>query len=250
MNKIILFSKRNAKEILRDPINLFFGLGFPIVLVALLSVINNSIQAEANNTMFSIEKLVPNMAVFGLCFMALFSGMLIAQDRTSSFMIRLFTSPMKSIHFILGYVLPMLILGVCQSIITFSFAMFFGFEFTINIFWCMFSFIPTSIMFIGIGLICGSVMSEKAVGGVCGALLTNIVGWLSGMFIPIEQIGGGFLTICKALPFYHASKVAIYALKGDLNSMFSHFWIVSIYAVIIIALAIVIFTRKMKSDNH
>ncbi len=250
MNKIILFAKRNTKEILRDPINLFFGLGFPIILVTILSVINNSIPKEVNNTMFVIEKLVPNMAVFGLCFMALFSGMLIAQDRTSSFMIRLFTSPMKSIHFILGYVLPMLVMGFCQSLITFSFSMFFGFEFTLNIFWCMLSFIPTTIMFIGIGLICGSVMSEKAVGGVCGALLTNITGWLSGIFIPIDLIGGGFFAICKAMPFYHSSKAAFYALQGDLNSMFSHIGIVSIYAIVIIVLAIIIFTRKMISDNH
>ena len=250
MNKIILFAKRNTKEILRDPINLFFGLGFPVILVAILSVINNSIPKEANNTMFIIEKLVPNMAVFGLCFLALFSGMLISQDRTSSFMVRLYTSPMKSVHFILGYVLPMLVMGFCQSLITFSFSMIFGFEFTINIFWCMLSLIPTSIIFTGIGLICGSIMSEKAVGGVCGALLTNITGWLSGMFLPIDLIGGTFLAICKVLPFYHSSKATFYALQGDLNSMFSHLGIVSIYAVIIIIFAIIVFTRKMKSDNH
>lgn len=250
MNKIRLFAKRNTKEILRDPINLFFGLGFPIVLIVLLSVINNAIPAEANNTMFAIENLAPNMAVFGLCFMALFSGMLIAQDRTSSFMIRLFTSPMKSIHFILGYLLPIVFIGVCQSIITFTVALFLGFELTINIFWGIFSLIPTAIMFTGLGLIGGSLMNEKAVGGVIGALLTNLTGFLSGAFIPIELIGGSFLAICKALPFYHAAQGAVYATQGDLIPMFSHLWIVLIYAVIIIIFAIIAFTRKMKSDNH
>ncbi len=250
MNKTILFAKRNTKEILRAPINLFFGLGFPIALITLLSVVNNAIPEEANNTMFSIENLAPNMAVFGLCFLALFSGMLIAQDRTSSFMIRLFASPMKAIHFILGYLLPMLFIGICQSIITFIVAMFLGFELNINIFWVLLSLVPTAIMFTGIGLIGGSLMSEKAVGGVIGSLLTNLTGFLSGAFIPIELIGGSFLAICKALPFYHAAQGAVYATQGDLSSMFSHLWIVMLYAVFVIIFAIIIFTRKMRSDNH
>ncbi len=250
MSKTILFAKRNTKEILREPINLFFGLGFPIVLIVLLSVVNNAIPEEANNTMFSIENLGPNMAVFGLCFLALFSGMLIAQDRTSSFMIRLFTSPMKSIHFILGYLLPILFIGICQSIITFIFAIILGFELTINIFWGLFSLVPTAVMFTGIGLIGGSLLNQKAVGGVIGSLLTNLTGFLSGAFIPIELIGGSFLAVCKALPFYHAAQSTIYATQGDLSSMFSHLWIVTIYAVIIIIFAIIIFTKKMRSDNQ
>ena len=32
--KMLTFANRNAKEILRDPLNLAFGLGFPIVLIS------------------------------------------------------------------------------------------------------------------------------------------------------------------------------------------------------------------------
>ena len=91
--RIFLFSKRNIKEILRDPINLFFSLGFPLVLLALLSVINSAIPPEAKNTMFQIKNLAPGLAMFGSVFMALFAGMLLSKDRTSSFLTRLFTSP-------------------------------------------------------------------------------------------------------------------------------------------------------------
>jgi ABC-2 type transport system permease protein len=116
--RIILFAKRNIKEILRDPINLFFGLGFPLILLVLLSVINASIPPEANNPMFSIENLAPGLAMFGTAFMALFTGMLVSKDRTSSFLMRLFASPMTSFDFILGYTLPMLVMSLAQAAIT------------------------------------------------------------------------------------------------------------------------------------
>ena len=103
--RMFLFAKRNIKEILRDPINLFFSLGFPLVLLVLLSIINSAIPPEAKNTMFQIKNLAPGLAMFGSVFMALFAGMLLSKDRTSSFLMRLFTSPMTAADFILGYTL-------------------------------------------------------------------------------------------------------------------------------------------------
>ena len=35
--KAVTFAKRCAREILRDPVNLGFGLGFPLILLALLT---------------------------------------------------------------------------------------------------------------------------------------------------------------------------------------------------------------------
>ena len=37
--RMLTFASRNTKEILRDPLNLAFGLGFPLVLILLLSVL-------------------------------------------------------------------------------------------------------------------------------------------------------------------------------------------------------------------
>ena len=44
--KIITFSRRCGKEILRDPLNLFFGLGFPIVLLLLLEAIQKNVPVD------------------------------------------------------------------------------------------------------------------------------------------------------------------------------------------------------------
>lgn len=116
--RMFLFAKRNIKEILRDPINLFFSLGFPLILLVLLSILNSAIPSEAKNTMFQIKNLAPGLAMFGSVFMALFAGMLLSKDRTSSFLMRLFTSPMTATDFILGYTLPMIVMTVVQAAIT------------------------------------------------------------------------------------------------------------------------------------
>ena len=186
--RMVLFAKRNIKEILRDPVNLFFSLGFPLVLLVLLSIINAAIPPEAKNTMFQIKNLAPGLAMFGSVFMALFAGMLLSKDRTSSFLMRLFTSPMTAADFILGYTLPMLVMTIVQAAITLLAAGAFGLDIHINILFAISMTAVTSLFFVGTGLLFGSLLNEKAVGGVCGALLTNIAGWLSGVFIRAEGL--------------------------------------------------------------
>ena len=163
------FASRNTKEILRDPLTLFFGVGFPLVLMVLLSAINAGIPQHAAMTMFHIEKLAPGISVFGLSFLALFSSMLIAKDRSTSFMMRLFTSPMKPSDFILGYVLPILPMALAQSAICYLFALFYGLPFGVPLLAAVAVNLPIAVFFIALGLLCGSVLNEKAVGGICGA---------------------------------------------------------------------------------
>lgn len=247
--KITLFAKRNTKEILREPLNLCFGLGFPLVLLVLLSIINANIPVEANNTMFAIQNLAPGLAMFGTAFMALFAGMLLAKDRTSSFLMRLFTSPMTAADFLLGYTIPLIAMTVVQATITLLASLFCGLEFTTGFFLAILTTTLTSLLFIGLGLLCGSLFSDKAVGGICGALLTNLAGWLSGVFIPIDLIGGAFKTVCSILPFYRSVEAIKAALGGDFIAALPHLAIVLAYAIVIYVIAILVFRGKMNSDK-
>jgi len=247
--RIVLFAKRNAKEILRDPINLFFGLGFPLILLVLLSIINSSIPAQANNTMFSIENLAPGLAMFGTAFMALFSGMLLSKDRTSSFLMRLFASPMTSLDFILGYTFPMLVIALAQAAITLLASCIVGLELTSNLLLAILVTMLTSLLFVGFGLLFGSLMNDKAVGGICGALLTNVAGWLSGVFIPIDLIGGAFKKTADFLPFYHSVQAIRAVLGGSFDEMLPHLIIVLGYSVVIFVLAVIVFQRKMSGNK-
>lgn len=247
--RMFLFTKRNIKEILRDPINLFFGLGFPLVLLALLSIINSAIPPEAKNTMFQINNLAPGLTMFGSVFMALFAGMLLSKDRTSSFLMRLFTSPMTATDFILGYTLPMIVVTIVQATITLLVAGFLGLDININILFAIIMTALTSLLFVGTGLFFGSILNDKAVGGVCGALLTNVAGWLSGVFIPIDLIGGAFKTITNILPFYHSVEAIRISLSGNFNNLLPHLLVVIGYTIVIFIFAIIIFNRKMNGEK-
>lgn len=242
---LLAFAARNRKELLRDPLNLAFGIGFPLVLLLLLS----AIQANIPVNVFEIAKLAPGIAVFGLSFMSLFSGFLIAKDRTSSFLMRLFASPLTASDFILGYVLPLLPMAIAQSAVCFIAAIFLGLPVTANILLSLAVLTVTSLLYIGIGLLAGSALNDRQVGGVCGALLTNVSAWLSGAWFDLNLVGGWFKTIAYLLPFVHAVDAAKAALAGDYAGIFPHLWVVIGYAAVIMSIAIAVFRRKMNAES-
>jgi len=247
--RIRLFAKRNSKEILREPIYFAFGLGFPLILLVLLSIINASIPAEANNPMFEIQNLAPGMAMFGSSFMALFLGMLVAKDRSTSFLIRLYASPMRAFDFLIGYAVPMILMSIGQATITLVASLIYGLDFSLTLLLGILTTTLTSFLFIGLGLLCGTLLSDKAVGGICGALITNLAGWFSGVFIPIDLIGGAFKTITRILPFYHSVEAIKAALTGKIIDILPHLGVVLLYAFIIFAIVIPVFNKVMKGNK-
>lgn len=240
--KTLAFSGRNAKEIVRDKLNLMFGLGFPLILLALLSIIQSNIPVE----LFAIRQLAPGIAVFGLSFIALFSGMLIAKDRASSFMLRLLASPMRPAQFILGYALPMLPIALAQMLVCFAAALLWGLPLSWNILLALIVSLPAAVFFIALGLLCGSMFNEKQVGGVCGALLTNVSAWLSGTWFDLSLVGGGFQKAANALPFAHAVQAGRHALNGAYAQIVPHLLWVLGYAAAALWIAVAAFTRQMK----
>lgn len=240
--RMITFASRNAKEILRDPINLAFGLGFPLVLLLLLSII----QANIPVALFELRQLTPGITVFGLSFLTLFAATRIAKDRGSAFLQRLYTTPLTAADFILGYTMPILPMAAVQSVICYLTAVILGLEVTVTMVYAIVCIIPVSLLYIAIGLLCGSVLNDKQVGGVCGALLTNLSAWLSGIWFDLELVGGVFQKIAYGLPFVHAVQLEQAVLAGDFAGIFPHLWWVLGYAAITMIAAIFLFLRQMK----
>ena len=247
--RTLAFASRNTKEITRDIIPLFFGILFPLILLILLSAINNAIPKEAEMNLFRIQNLAPGISVFGLSFVALFSSLLISKDRSSSFIIRLFTSPVKAHEFILGYTLPLIPMSLTQTLVCYIASLFMGLEFTVNILLATVVNIPIALVFIGLGLLLGTVLSEKAVGGICGALLTNLSAWFSNIWFDTSLVGGWFETLANALPFAHAVNAARYALSGSYDKILGELVWVTGYAAVILIIAIILFTLKMKRNK-
>ena len=242
--KMLTFSARTAKEILRDPLNLVFGLGFPVVLILLLS----AIQANIPVSLFEIESLAPGITVFGLSFMTLFAATLIAKDRGSSLLQRLYTTPLTAKDFILGYTLPILPISVAQTLICYIFAVILGLEVNGRILLAVVSILPVALLFIALGLLCGSIFTDKQVGGICGALLTNLSAWFSGIWFDLELVGGAFRQVAYLLPFVHAVEMERAVIGGNYAQIFPHiFWVLG-YALVILAAAVFAFLRQMKKQ--
>lgn len=237
------FAKRVCKEILRDPLTLIFGLGFPTVLILLLS----AIQANIPVSIFEIEKLAPGMTVFGLSFITLFSATIIAKDRESSFLTRLYATPIKAVDFIFGYTLPFIPIALIQALFCYFVGILMGLSPTLNILYALIFIIPISVFFIGLGLFFGSLLNQKQTGGICGALLTNLTAWLSGIWFDLELVGGAFKKIAEALPFFHAVKLEQTSYLPSEENMLVHFIWVAGYAIAAMALAIFTFTKQMKN---
>jgi len=242
--KMLTFAKRCTKEILRDPINLGFGLGFPLVLLVLLS----SLQANIPVSLFEIDTLTPGITVFGLSFMTLFSATLIAKDRESALLQRLYTTPLTGFDFILGYMLPMLPIAIGQTVVCYLFAIPLGLTVRVNIVYAILGIIPMAIFNIALGLLCGSILGVKQVGGICGALLTNLSAWLSGVWFDLKLVGGLFERIANALPFVHAAELEKALFIGNFEAAAEHILPVMLYSAGITATAVFCFLWQMKKQ--
>ncbi len=242
--KMFTFAKRCAKEILRDPINLCFGLGFPLVLLLLLTAIQRNIPVH----LFEIDTLAPGITVFGLSFITLFSATLIARDRESALLQRLYTTPLTGLDFILGYMLPLLPVAIGQTAVCYLFAIPLGLTISINILYAVLGIIPMAIFNIALGLLCGSVFGVKQVGGICGALLTNLSAWLSGVWFDLELVGGAFEKVANVLPFVHAAEMEKALFHGNFAAAAAHILPVALYSVLITAVAVFCFLRQMKKQ--
>ena len=240
--KRMTFAQRCAKEILRDPVNLAFGLGFPLVLLVLLS----SLQANIPVPLFEIDRLTPGIAVFGLSFMTLFSATLIAKDRESAFLQRLYTTPLTGPDFILGYMLPLLPIAIGQTVICYLFAIPLGLTVGVNILYAIVGIIPMAVFNIALGLLCGSIMGVKQVGGICGAMLTNLTAWFSGVWFELKLVGGFFEKIANILPFVHAAELEKALFIGKFEDAIPHILPVLLYSLSITVAAVWCFLRQMK----
>ena len=254
MSRAAAFTSRNIKELIRDPLSYIFCLGFPIVMLIIMSVVNSSIPPEAGMTVFRIDNLAGGVAVFGQTFVMLFTALTVAGDRSHSFLVRLYATPMRSADFTAGYMLPMLIIALAQNIITYAAAFIIslitGYDLSIGgLLLSVIVNIPSEVMFIGFGLLFGTILNEKAAPGIC-SIIISVGSMLGCIWFDADSIGGAMLAICRCTPFYYCTKCARSAIALDFVSdvFIIPLVIVLCCAVVIAGLAAFTFGRKMRAD--
>lgn len=254
MHRIKAFTIRNIKELYRDPLSYIFCLGFPIIMLIIMTLVNESIPPETGMTIFRIDNLAGGIAVFGQTFTMLFTALNVSKDRNGAFLVRMYASPMKSADFVGGYILPMLIISIVQTFASFLVAFIISLINGVNInpvglFTALITVIPSAIMFIGFGLLFGTIFNEKSAPGLC-AIIISLGSFLGGIWFDAEATGGVMLKICKVLPFYYCTKTArsSIALSFGLNEFILPLIIITICGTVMAVLSSIVFRSKMKAD--
>ena len=256
MKRTIVFARRNFIETFRDPLSWIFCIGFPIVMLVIMSVVNSAIPKEAGNTLFRIDSLSGGIAVFGQMFIMLFTAIAVAKDRGSAFLTRLYSSPMKSGNFIGGYILPMIVTAFIQVVISFAAAvivsLIVGYDLSIvGLLLASVAVMPSALMFSSIGLLFGTFFNDKAAPGLC-SIIISVGAMLGGIWFDIEGIGGIMSRIGKCLPFLYATKVARASITMDFgfDSFVLPLIVVFLSALALTVFAGVVFRFKMRADQR
>lgn len=240
--RILTFTNRNFKEIIRDPLSIIFAIILPLFLLYIFK------QFKIPNEVYNIENFTPGIIIFSLSFITMFTSLLVAKDRSTSLTTRLGVSPMKSIDYILGYSISVLPIVSIQNILFFITAILLGLNFSINIIYTILVSIPISILFISLGILIGTITTEKSSSGV-SSIVVQLVAFTSGMYFSTDMVGNTFSTICKILPFQSTLNITKGILNNNNTNILSNIIIVLIYTISVIILAIILFKKKMISDN-
>ncbi|ANU24099.1 ABC transporter permease [Planococcus donghaensis] len=241
MKKAWVFAERNRKEILRDPMTLLFGIILPLIMLWLFSLMADNMPFD----LFQLDQLAPAIIVFSFSFISLFSGMLIGRDKSSSFLMRIFASPLTATEYLLGYALPLVPVALIQICACYITALLLGMPMT-------FSAIPAfgvvaviSFLYIGFGLLFGTFFTDRQVGALF-AIFVNLTSWLSGTWFELDLIGGSFQKIAYYLPFAHAVEASRAAFAGDYAAVLvPMIWVVT-YTVALFGITVWGFRKKMR----
>lgn len=248
----IVFSKRTGKEILRDPLTFIFCLGFPILMLIIMTIVNTSLPAQASMKIFTTQYLAPGIVIFGLTFIMQFTCLQVSKDRSTALLTRLYASPMKPVDFIIGYTLPILVIAVLQELVTFGVAfvvaLFAGETLSLpNMLLCVLVNIPASLLFLGLGMLFGTLLNDKAAPGICSILIT-VVCLLGGIWMDVDALGGMIQKVSHVLPFYQSVQAARMAVLGQYTDIFKPMLFTLAYAAVFYLLAVISFRAKMQKD--
>lgn len=243
--KFRAFAARCVKEIIRDPLSIIFGVGFPVVLLIFMTLLKKSI-ADMPKELFALETFTPGMMVFGLSFIMLFLGVLVMNDRNSSFLPRLYSSPMTVCDYVFGYVLPMIPIGILQTVICFVTAVILGLKISVNMIFVILLMIPVTLMFASLGLMLGAIFSTAALNGI-STIIVNVSALLSGTWFSLDMVGGKFKTFCMCLPFAHAVNAASGGLCGNYENLPINIAVILGYTALFFTVGMIIFKKKMKN---
>lgn len=246
------FAARNFKELVRDPLSYIFCIGLPLVMLVIMTILSRSIPSQAGLEIFSLQNQCAGILVFAFSFVMLFTALLISKDRAGSLLIRLFASPMRPYEYIIGYAVPLALIAVAQILACFCASIILSLVIgeSLHVQYiplCFLVSIPSVVLFIGLGLIFGSLFSEKSAPGL-SSIIISAAPILGGLWMDLDMIGGQLLAVAKCFPFYYAVSSCRRIMEGSFDGVAQSIMILSIWAALIFIASVFVFRIKNK-DN-
>lgn len=245
-------TKRNLKELLRDPLSFIFCLGFPLIMLVLMSILNTAIPEEAGMSVFEMEQLCPGIAVFSFTFCMLFGALTVSRDRSGALLWRLRAAPLGPKDYAVGYLLPLMLVGLGQGLVCMAagqlIAGILGDWLKISgLIRAYFALVPSMVLFVSLGILFGTAFSDKAAPGIC-SILISASSVLSGVWMDVEALGGTMEKICLALPFYHCVRAGRLGYAGS-RAAWPEILITTACAAIAVCLAVLALRRQLRKDG-
>jgi ABC-2 type transport system permease protein len=232
-------AKRNFREVWRDPLSLGITVGLPILLLLVLQLFGSA------DPFFTPTVLAPGIVLFGFVMLMFSSAMILSRDRESAFFSRLLTAPVRARDFVAAYSLPYLPVAILQGILLFAIGLFLGLEVSGSVILVILVLLVTSIFYIGLGMVLGSLLPLAPLSGAYAVVLLLTI--FGGAWMDLEAIGGVFQSVGNALPFAHALDATrdVMVEGAGFGAIATDFYWVLGYTVVAVALALVFFRRKM-----
>ncbi len=240
--RIRAFCKRNFLELIRDPLSTIFAIILPLFLLFIFQ------QFDIPNSAYMLENFTPSIVIFGFSFITMFTSMLVAKDRSTSLLVRLSVSPMKTIHYVLGYALSVLPIVLLQLVLFFALALILGLSPSVEILYCALICLPISLLFIALGILIGSFTNEKSSSGVA-SIVIQLVAFTSGMWFSGDMLSKGFSVVCKVLPFESCALILKNIItKSNLDFLRASLTFLA-YTLVVVVLALLVFAKKVVSKT-
>jgi ABC-2 type transport system permease protein len=234
-------TKRNIKEVIRDPLSLGIAVALPLVLLLTLQALGGDDTPFLTPTL-----LTPGIVLFGFVMVMFSSAMILSRDRETSLLARLLTTPLRASDFVSGYSLPYLLVAIVQAIVLLAVGAALGLDSDGSVVLVVLVLVLMAVFYVALGMILGALLTVAQTSGAYAVVLILTI--FGGAWFDLEEIGGVFLTIGDVLPFKHALDAtrAVMADSASLDDIATDLYWIGAYTIGAVGLAVLTFRRRMR----
>jgi ABC-2 type transport system permease protein len=200
---------------LREPLALGMGIAFPIVLLILFGEIGNAVGGTVGNSGLSIiDVYIPTIMVIGFISIAGMSlPRYLVRDREIGWLRRVSTTPVHPSRLLAAQMIIDLVLAlVATLIVLFGGELFFHAPLDVSIPYFSLSIILSIAELFSLGLVVAAIAPSLTSSQAISGGLFFVLLFLSGLWIPPEEVGGILQTIMWYSPGGAASRALLYSI--------------------------------------